>query len=73
MKLNLSSNLKGFIYLVGGAIGLLYIHGLFVKSLYYPLFAGSLAAFIYGFVVSDTWDFCKKTFNKFTRSNARKH
>lgn len=69
MSLNLSPNLKGLIYLIGGAISLLYIHGWFVSSLYYPMFAGALAAFIYGFVVTDAWDFCKKIINKFTSSN----
>lgn len=72
MKLNISPNIKGLMYLVGGAISLLYIHGWFTTSLYYPMFAGALTAFIYGFVVTDAWDFCKNLINTFTNKNKPK-
>ncbi len=65
MKINLTPNIKGLIYLIGGSISLLYIHGWFKNALYYPMFAGSLTAFIYGFIVTDAWDFCKNLANKF--------
>lgn len=71
MNLDLSPNLKGLLYLAGGAISLLYIHGWFVASLYYPMFVGSLAAFIYGFIVTDAWDFCKNIISKFTVNNPK--
>jgi hypothetical protein len=71
MYLNLSSNLKGLIYLLGGAISLLYINGWFVTSLYYPMLAGSLIAFIYGFIVTDAWVFCKNLINKLTSNTTK--
>lgn len=72
MNLNLSSNIKGLLYLVGGTISLLYIHGWFTQSLYYPMFAGSLTAFIYGFVVTDAWVFIKNITSKFKSNNQPK-
>ena len=72
MNFNLSSNLKGLIYLIGGTTSLLYLHGWFATTLYYPMLAGSLAAFIYGFVVTDAWDFCKQLINKLTSNNIPK-
>ena len=65
MELNLSNNIKGLLFLVGGLVGLLYINGWFVESLYYLMLAGSVAAFTYGFVVTDAWDFIKNIINKF--------
>ena len=56
MKLNLSKNVKGALYLAGGVIAFLYINGFFQESLYYLMLAGSIAAITYGFVVTDLWD-----------------
>lgn len=70
MALNLSSNLKGLIYLVGGAIALLYINGWFTESLYYIMLAGAVASFVYGFVVTDAWDYLKNFVNMFRKKDA---
>lgn len=69
MALNLSKNIKGLIYLVGGAITLLYINGWFAESLYYIMLAGSVASFVYGFVVTDAWDFLKNLVNMFRKKD----
>jgi len=69
MAFNLSRNFKGLIYLVGGAITLLYINGWFVQSLYYIMLAGAVASFVYGFVVTDAWDYCKDVINLFRAKN----
>lgn len=67
MTLNLSSNIKGLIYLIGGIITLLYINGWFVKSLYYAMLTGAIMSFIYGFIVTDAYDFIKNLINKFRK------
>lgn len=70
MTLSLSSNLKGLIYLVGGAIALLYINGWFVESLYYIMLAGSITSFVYGFVVTDAWNYLKNFVNIFRKKTS---
>jgi len=67
MALNLSGNLKGLIYLVGGAVALLYINGWFVDSLYYVMLTGAIISFFYGFVVTDAYDFIVNLINKFRK------
>jgi hypothetical protein len=69
MNTSLSGNIKGLLYLTGGTISLLYIHGWFTSALYYPMFAGALTAFIYGFIVTDAFDFIKGVINKFKKPN----
>lgn len=63
MSLNVSANFKGLIYLIGGTIALLYINGWFVENLYYIMLSGAVASFVYGFIVTDAWDYLKNFIN----------
>ena len=56
MNFDLSANVKGALYLGGGLATFLYINGWFQENLYYLILTASVAAMVYGFVVTDMWD-----------------
>jgi phosphotransferase system glucose/maltose/N-acetylglucosamine-specific IIC component len=73
MKLNLSGNIKGILYLSGGIISFLYINKWFQSELYYLMLAGSIAAITYGFIVTDMWDKLNELVNKIRKISRSKN
>ena len=72
MIFNLWANLKGLVYLIGGFATILYLNGWFQASLYYVVLAGALAAFVYGFIVTDAWIFFKNLIDGFRKNDNQK-
>jgi len=65
MNLNLSNNIKGFLYLSSGMATLIYIHGWFQANLYYLLLVSAIVAMGYGFILTDLWDLVNSLVNRF--------
>lgn len=69
MRFHLSRNIKGLVCFIGGLVAFFYTNGWFKDALHYIMLAGSIAAIIYGFIVTDMWDKVNDFVNQFRKDD----
>ena len=69
MRFHLSRNVKGMLCFIGGLIAFFYTIDWFRETLHYIMLSGSIAAIIYGFIVTDMWDKLNDLINQFRKSD----